>query len=231
MTASDIGSIVLTIVTIQIGCDLWFNWRVYNTESYQRALQALERANVKLQREQEVMEKEQEKARAAALSSTTMPKQSQKNNDRWKKRWQRAQDDHAEAVAFVAQKHTAPNVWTSIWFVLLMRILGTEHAGKVLGVLPFSVPFAFMRRFVTSRGLQFELNDETTPEMTALTTQAFSFFFIYFLCGLSVKFYASKLIGVQPPKGAEGLMAIMQSPQGRKLVRAMGMDPDELKNA
>lgn len=230
MTASDIGSIVLTIVTIQIGCDVWFNWRVYHTESYQRALQALERANVKLQREQEVMEKELEKSLGTASSSGTS-KQAQKNNDRWKKRWARAQDDHAEAVAFVAQKHTAPNVWTALLFVILMRILGMEHSGKLLGVLPFSVPFAFLRRLVTSRGLQFELDDETTPEMTILTTQACSFFLIYFLCGLSVKFYANKLIGVQPPKGAEGLMAIMQSPQGRQLARSMGMDPDELKNA
>lgn len=227
MTVSDIGSIVLTIVTIQVGCDLWFNWRVYHTESYQRALQALERANVKLQREHEVMEKEQEKSNAL----TTTSKQSQKNTDRWKKRWQRAQDDHAEAVSLVAQKHTAPNVWTSIWFLLLMRIMSTEHSGKVLGVLPFSVPFALLRRLITSRGLEFELNDEATPEITMLTTQAFSFYFIYFLCGLSVKFYANKLIGVQPPKGAEGLMAIMQSPQGRQLARSMGMDPDELKNA
>jgi hypothetical protein len=227
MTASDISSIALTIVTIQIGCDLWFNWRVYHTESYRRALNALERANVKLQRERDVMEKEQEKA----ILSTATSKQAQKNNDRWKKRWQRAQDDHAEAVALVAQKHTAPNIYTSILFVLLMRILGTEHSGKVLGVLPFSVPFAFIRRFITSRGLQFELSDDAAPELITLTTQACSFFFIYFLCGLSVKFYASKLIGVQPPKGAEGLNAIMQSPQGRKLARSMGVDPDELKNA
>lgn len=219
MTASDIAHVVMTMIVIQIGCDVWFRWRVYNTEPYQRALQALERATVKYQREQVVMEKEQEKAALTASSS----KQSIKNNDRWKKRWQRAQDDHAEALAHVAQKHTAPNIWTSILFVVLMRILGSEYAGKMMGLLPFSVPFALLRRVVTSRGLQFDADE------TNMTTQACSFFLIYFLCGLSVKFYANKLVGIRPPKGAEGLLAVMHSPQGIKMMRAVGIDPEELK--
>ena len=47
---------------------------------------------------------------------------------------------------------------------------------------------------------------------------------------MSVKFYCNKLFGTKPPRGADGgIFSVMDSPQGRKVAQAMGIDPDDLK--
>ena len=101
-----------------------------------------------------------------------------------------------------------------------------------MGVLPF-VPYNMVSR-VTARGLDWRavdleaLNDATSVPMHP--KQAFSFFFVYALAGLAVKYYVTKLVGTKPPKGADGgISTVMDSPIGQSVIRSMGIDPEDLK--
>lgn len=99
-----------------------------------------------------------------------------------------------------------------------------------MGVLPF-VPFNFVSR-VTSRGLDWrEVNMEALNEATTMhPKQAFSFFFVYVLAGLAVKFYINRAVGTRPPKGADGgISTVMESPIGQSMMRSMGIDPEDMK--
>jgi hypothetical protein len=50
------------------------------------------------------------------------------------------------------------------------------------------------------------------------------------LAALSVKYFVSKAVATQPPTGADGgIMDIMESPGGKRLLRSYGIDPDILK--
>lgn len=207
MTAPEILSIVTTLGISQLAFDLLAKWLVYNKEPYQRACGALERAKWKLS-----------KAEADA-----------KKNEKHAKRLQRAKDEWGEACANVAQRHTAPGMLTSVFFVLLLKILGTEHKGNVMAILPF-VSFNLMTK-VTGRGLDWSNVPVSALEGTEIQTkQATSFLFIYLLCGLSVKFFVNKAVGTQPPEGADkGIMTVMESPKGQRLMKSFGIDPDDLK--
>ena len=99
-----------------------------------------------------------------------------------------------------------------------------------MGVLPF-VPYNFVSR-VTARGLDWRSVDtESLKDVTNMhPKQAFSFFFIYALSGLAIKYYVNKAVGVRPPKGADGgISTIMDSPLGQSVMRSMGVDPEDLK--
>ena len=102
---------------------------------------------------------------------------------------------------------------------------------KVMGVLPF-VPYDFVSR-VTSRGLDWRdlLTTEAVTEVTSMhPKQAFSFFFVYALAGLAVKYYVNRLVGTKPPSGADGgISTVMDSPLGQNVMRSMGVDPNDLK--
>ena len=99
-----------------------------------------------------------------------------------------------------------------------------------MGVLPF-VPYNLVSR-LTSRGLDWKelISTETLSEATTMhPKQAFSFFFVYVLAGLAVKYYVNRAIGTKPPPGADGLTTIVDSPAGQQAVRLMGIDPKDLK--
>jgi hypothetical protein len=99
-----------------------------------------------------------------------------------------------------------------------------------VGVLPF-VPFNFVSK-VTSRGLDWrEVNMEALNEATTMhPKQAFSFFFVYFLAGLAVKYYINRVVGTRPPKGADGgISTVMESPIGQSVMRSRGIDPEDMK--
>jgi hypothetical protein len=226
MTASDILNLAATVATVQIICDLVANWRVYSKEPYERALGALSRTKTKLEREKVAVAKELQKP--AEVVKATTKKKSGSKADKLTARLKRAEDDHADALALVARKHTVPGVFTSLVFVILLRILGAEHKGKIIGILPFA-PFPLLQR-LTARGLEFgPLMFEPDTDKVTGTSQACVFMFIYFLCGFSVKFYAGKLFGKKPPPGAESIMSLMNSPAGEKMMRSMGVDPNDLK--
>jgi hypothetical protein len=142
MTASEILQLATTVATVQILCDLVFNWRAYSQEPYQRALSALSRSKLKYEQETIAIAKEKDKAKSSA------PTSKKSKADRLFKRLQRAKDDHAEARGVVARKHIPPGFFTLIIFVILLRILGTEHKGKIIGVLPF-VPYSFTDQTAT----------------------------------------------------------------------------------
>jgi hypothetical protein len=148
-------------------------------------------------------------------------------NAKHAKRLARSKEDYGEQCSEVARRHTGPGMLSSIFFVILLRILGAEHKGNVMALMPF-VPFNFLTR-ITARGLDW--GDVASLEGTDVAVkQATSFLFIYLLSGLSVKYFINKAFGTQPPPGADkGILTVMESPQGQKMMKSMGIDPDELK--
>ena len=182
---------------------------MFNKEPYQRAVSAMERAKWKL-----------DKA-AADLA---------KNSDKHAKRHQRALDDYSEACSEVARRHAGPGILTSVFFLILLRILGTEYVGRVVAILPF-VPFRLMSR-ITARGLEWKDVDLAVLEEGSKvdTKQAASFLFIYLLATFSVKYFVSKAVGMPAPPGADrGIMSIVDTPNGHKVLKSFGVDPNELK--
>jgi uncharacterized membrane protein (DUF106 family) len=216
MTADDILRVAITVSVTQMACDLLARYLVYQKEPYLESVSALERAQTKFDK----LQKEYDSKKAT------------KQQDKMKKRLDTAKDDLGEAISDVARKHSGPGIVTSMIFVVLFRILGAEHGGKVMGVIPF-VPQRLLRK-VTMRGLDF--GDELgltifkdSPGVNSVN-QACSFMIIYLLCNMGVKFYIHQLVGERPPPGADGgILAVMESPKIVKGLRQMGIDPDEYK--
>jgi len=214
MTSSEILNIVVTVGVCQLIIDLLSNYMVYQNDPYERACRNMERFKIKLQKAEADLKKSEKKHR---------------------KKYERAQADYSALCADVARRHFPPNMLSSIFFVILLRILGTEHKGKVMGVLPF-VPYNLISR-ITSRGLDWNKvismadNDETILSDTSMhPKQAFSFMFVYLLSGLAIKFYVNKAVGTPPPPGADkGISTIMDSPIGQNVMKSLGIDPDDLK--
>lgn len=152
-----------------------------------------------------------------------------KNPKKNEKRHIRAKEEFGEAAATVAQLHTAPTTMSSLFFIILLRILGAENKGKVIAVLPF-VPFKILGR-VTRRGLDWGSMSEGLIEGSdVFFAQGGSYLFIYLLSAMSVKFYVTKIFGKSPPAGADGgVMTVLNSPRGQKLAKSLGYDPDDLK--
>ena len=99
-----------------------------------------------------------------------------------------------------------------------------------MGVLPF-VPYNFVAK-VTARGLDWRgLDAEALAESTSvLPQQSVSFFVVYALSGIAVRYFINRLVGTKPPQGADGgITTIMESPLGQAVMRSMGIDPEELK--
>ena len=110
MTASDVYSIAVTVGFCQLIIDLLSNHLVYKSESYQRSVRTVERTKGKLTKAETDLKTKGEKHR---------------------KKFDRAQAEHQGACADVARRHFGPGMLSSLFFVILMRILGTEHGGKV----------------------------------------------------------------------------------------------------
>lgn len=221
MAGSEIIHIVGTVAVVQFLCDLVARFMIFQKQPYQRSLKNLESIQIK----HDKLEKE-----IATKSKTQNPKQQEK----LLKRLKVITDDLGEARADVAKRHSFPGMITSIVFFMLMRVLWTEHGGKVIAVLPFT-PITLLRK-LTLRGLDFGSNTNTNiqfPENSTVTSadQACNFIAIYVLSTLSVKYYINKLFGVHPPPGADqGLMTVMESPTVAKGMRQLGVDPDALKD-
>lgn len=219
MTASEILNIAVTVGLCQLVADWLANLMVFNKEPYKRACSAMERSKWKVVKAEEDYKK---------------------NNAKFEKRLQRARDEYGDACSDVARRHMAPSLWTSLFFVMLLRILGAEHQGNVMAVLPFQ-PWKFVAR-VTARGLswtdeqiltlasQQEIIAPSNPKLHIHHHQGTSFLLIYFLCTLSVKYFVNRVFGTRPPEGADnGLMTMMESPAAQRLMRQAGFDPDLLK--
>ena len=208
MTGSEISNIIVTIGVSQLILDLLSNYFVYNGDRYQRALRNLESTKSKLTRAEFDV---------------------QSKGNKHLKRMEKCKADYSMAAADVARRHMVPNLFSSMFFFFLLKILGTEHKGKVMGVLPF-VPYTILTR-ITSRGLDWK---DVSPDDLVGTKmdpkQAFSFLFVYILAGLTVKYYVNKAVGIKPPKGADGgVQTIVDSPMGQAMARSLGLDPKDLK--
>jgi hypothetical protein len=122
-------------------------------------------------------------------------------------------------------------VWGGLYFFILLRILGAEYKGKVIGVLPF-VPYNIVSK-ITARGLDWTnvvASNDVELETQLVTKQAISFLCIYVLSTFTAKFYVHKLVGIQPPKGADqGFTTLAESPMIRSTLSSFGIDPDDLK--
>jgi hypothetical protein len=257
MTASEILQIVVTVGTIQLICDWIAHWRVYSKENYERSLGAYARTEWKKQKATKDHNDQLAKvaeAKAAAVAATVksgkagavaISNSSASKLSKTTKALERADADHADACANVARHHSTPNMLTSILFLLLLRILGTEYSGKVIGLLPFT-PFSFLRRLLTMRGLEFinaeealsisfvrtaaaAVEEEPKKPEAVFVTQACSFLMIYLLSTVSVKFYVNKMFGTAAPPGADSIMALAHSTGGRKLLARAGIDHNDLK--
>jgi uncharacterized membrane protein (DUF106 family) len=217
MTAEDIVRVAITVSVVQAVCDLLASYMVYQKQPYLRSVAALERAQTKYDK----LQKEYDNKKAT------------KQQDKMKKRLDIAKDDLGEAKSEVAKKHSGPGILTSIVFIILFRILGEEHSGKVMGIIPFA-PHRLLRK-VTMRGLDFgeELGMTIFQDSKGVNSvhQACSFAILFLLCNMGVKFYVHRLVGTRPPPGADGgILGIIESPRFAKGLRQMGIDPDELKN-
>ena len=208
MTASEIARIAINVGVIQLICDILARYLVFNKDPYQRAVGQLDRAKWKLDR-----------------AEADLKKNPQKNA----KRHARALEDYQEACSDVAKRHSGPGMFSSIFFIIVLKILGTEYAGNIMAVLPFT-PFQFFTR-ITARGLEWKSIPEAVLNETSLDAKrATSFLFIYLLATFSVKHYVHKLAGVAAPPGADqGMLSIMEGPRMKRALKSMGLDPDEMK--
>jgi len=194
---------------------------VYSSESYKYTLSALERARTKRDKV------------LSSTPSTPPPNTSKKTADKNAKKITRAKDDYNEAASNVAKKHFLPKIWSSLVFLILMRVLSLEYKGKVVALLPFQ-PWGVLQR-ITKRGLKmadpaFVIHESMGfDHRVEVPSQACGFMFIYILSTMSVKFIVNKALGTFPPSGAEkGFMTMMDDPRGQKLLQNLGVDTDEL---
>lgn len=234
MTTSDIIRIAATVAVAQLVCDWLANRFFFSREPYQHSLSNLERAQSKLRRAKN----------EGADDADQVPGKGASNKEKQKKKLQQAEDDSKQAAADIAQKHTVPALFISIFFLMLLRIFGTEYAGRPIAILPF-MPISLLRR-VTGRGLDLSLASSTStlPPMNPIleleamavssgnkvtdVSQACSFLVIYILASLSIKYYVHKIFGTEPPPGAdEGFSTIMDSPQVHQMAKGFGLDPDQ----
>jgi hypothetical protein len=230
MTASAILHLAVTVAVVQGLCDALAHWRIFRQEPYQRCLENVARA------EKRQVKAAADAAAAAAKESAVVGGGKTKAGGkaaRLAKQLERCDQDLADATATVAHKHMSPNMMTSLVFVVLLKVLGAEHKGQVVGLLPFE-PYTFLQR-ITARGLEFApplmlADDSSLAASRVLSPQAFSFVFLYFLTGLTVKFYVSRVVGRRPPGGAaDSMVAMTQSSWGKSVLKSAGIDPDDMK--
>lgn len=209
-------------------CDFLAYRFIFSKEPYQRSLSNLER--VRIRRDKTLMSVAVTNKPGGVLASS---KTTEKNT----KKLQRVQNDFSEAAADVAKRHTAPNIFTSIVFVILYRILSLEYSGKVIAMLPFT-PLSIIRR-VSMRGISIASNvtlatasiEGVLPKVHD-PTQACTFLLIYMLSTFSVKFVVHMCLGSHPPAGADkGLINLLDDPRSQRVLQEIGMDADELKEA
>ena len=258
MTAQDIFQIVTTVAVVQFLCDIVAHYAIYQSKSYRLMVEQLEDSKAKLLAAQRKTKLEEEKGKTEVVAKSKDNKggnkkqsSSNKQNERSQKLLQRLEQDNADALQRVSIRHTIHSVTTSVIFLLLMRIFGTEHKGHAIAVLPF-VPYKILRR-ISLRGLQFDSNwvnsDASIIEavlgefgtksrsssgiIAGLNNvgQLASFTFIYMLTALSVKYYVHQFIATKPPEGAESFLAsLVDSPSSQAYVKdAIGVDLKELK--
>jgi hypothetical protein len=256
MTAQDILQIVTASALIQCICDIGAHYIVYQKESYQDLLDKLASSQSKLLTAQNKLKTEETTTTVANNNSSTKGsdksssnKKSITNVEKHQQLIQRLEEEHNHRLSAVALAHFRPFVFTGVVFLLLMRILGTEHKNKIIAVLPF-VPYRFIQRFLSLRGLQinpqwFNVNnvDDTSiliqellsnvnntyavshaasGKVNSITSigQICSFTFIYMLTSMSVKYYVNQLLTTPPPKGAESYVTtMMDAPKTQEMVK------------
>lgn len=255
MTAQDILQIVTASALIQCVCDIGAHYFLYQKESYQTLLDRLASSQSKLVAAQNKLKTEETTTIDTTTSNTNTTTKGSNNKkgitniEKQQQLVQRLQEENNHRLAAVALVHVKPFVVTSCFFLLLMRVLGTEHKNKILAVLPF-VPYRFIQRFLSLRGLQINpqwfavshaddasvliqellssVNSTYTVSRTASGTtgsitsigQVCSFTCIYMLTSMSVKYYVHQLFTTTPPKGAESYFSlVMDAPKTQEMVK------------
>lgn len=245
MTAQDILQVITASAVIQCLCDIGAHYMIYQKESYQNLLDQVASSKSKLLVAQNKLKTEETTDTSTKVSN----KKGITNVEKQQQLVKRLEEEHNHRLSVVALVHARPFVVTAFLFLLLMRVLGTEHKNKVIAVLPF-VPYRFIQRFLSLRGLQInpqwfavanveessillqELFSNMNRNSTASSTihnnnntitsigQVCSFTFIYMLTSMSVKYYMNQLLTTPPPKGAESYVSIMMdAPKTQQMVQ------------
>lgn len=230
MTASDIFHVISIVAITQALCDLAARKLIFSQESYKRSVSAFERAKWKYDRAMAAAaEQQQQRSLPSSKKGQPTSSTSMKNAEKSAKKFKRIEDDYNESIADITKKHSPSAVFTSIVFIILYRVLSLEYEGKIIAVLPFQ-PWSLVRR-MSLRSL--EINDFAAlseDSKVQHANQACAFFFVYVLSTMSVKFIVNKIVGVQPPQGADkGFGALLDDPSSQKILKTMGVDTDELK--
>ena len=236
MTASDIFHVISIVAITQALCDLAARKLIFSQESYKRSVSAFERAKWKYDRamataaeQQKQKQQQQQQQQSSTKKGQTTSSTSMKNAEKNAKKLKRIEDDYNESIAEITKRHSPSAVFTSIVFIILYRVLSLEYEGKIVAVLPFQ-PWSLVRR-MSLRSLDiadFAALSEDSKVQHA--HQACAFFFVYVLSTMSVKFIVNKLVGVQPPQGADkGFGALLDDPSSQKILKTMGVDTNELK--
>lgn len=263
MTAQDILQIITASVFIQCICDIGAHYIVYQKESYQNLLDKLASSQSKLLAAQNKLKTDETTTTAGVttnnskdsssttkgIDKSTSNKKSITSVEKHRQLVQRLEEEHNHRLSAVALEHFRPFVVTGFLFLLLMRILGTEHKNKIIAVLPF-VPYRFIQRFLSLRGLQinpqwfavsnvddtsiliqellsnvnstYAVSNAAGGTVNSITSigQICSFTFIYMLTSMSVKYYVNQLFTTPPPKGAESYVATMvDAPKTQEMVK------------
>ena len=161
----------------------------------------LNRAKAELDKEELAAAAAATKASSAADSKTKTAKA---------KQLKRAQDYFTQAQTEIAQLHVIPNVATSVVFLIVLRVLGTDLGGKIIAIVPFT-PLRYIDKII-SRGLVFSEGAETVNLESSLVTdikQASAFMFIYMLSVMSIKVYVNKLFATEMPGGGNDLSTMI----------------------
>ena len=176
MTAADILQIITASAIIQCLCDIGAHYMIYDTKSYHNLLHQLSSSNTKLQTAQHKLTTETtittttttvittittditlNTTKSSTGSSTNTGNKNHKrgisNIEKQQQLVQRLTEEYNHRLSTVALIHTRPFVITGIIFLILMKVLGTEHQNKIIAILPF-VPYRWVQRFLSQRGLQ-----------------------------------------------------------------------------
>lgn len=240
MPVSDIVYIASTVAITQGICDLIANKCVFEKEKYQNTLSALQRARIKRDKALATPPPSQLTTLGAGSGGGSGSGKNSSNAgvkamEKYKKKIQQANDDYGMACSNVAQKHTSPQLLTSLVFLILYRVLNIEYSNKVIAVLPFE-PWGIIRK-LSMRGLQLNQDHVASLDFSGSTFsnrivsvhQSCGFLFIYMLCTISVKFVVHKAMGTKPPTGADkGFMTMMDDPRAKTILTNFGVDVDEI---
>jgi len=219
MAIENIVEVILWTASAQVLSDLAARHFVFSQESYLRSVANFERAKARRDKLASSMPKTQVDIPAPTSAPAPTGKKGKKGTggpSSDQRRLAKAEEELAQQSTEVAARHSVPGMLSSVLFLIIFRVLGAKHGGKVVAILPFE-PFQIVRR-LTARGLP-----EGSP------AAACSILVIYMLVTQTVRVLMKQFFSVQPPAGA-GATSFLDTSKAQKLMKSFGVEED-LKEA